>query len=686
MKIQGFRITAALISLTVVTISGHAAAVKLNGYGHIVTAAEPKILNDNSTPVASQDGVTINHQFGWAQFDFPGECLPATAHLFDKSGREFFTKSYRTIINLRTAENGNFAGFFNGQSLVVLDLVNGQEVLHPASTLFAVDNNGDAIYFDSETKSVVYQGMVIPIQQEVRQFQFWKNQALIFTSTDVYMLKNNKLTQIWRLENRFFEARVYGQKLYIVEKVILFNSLHYELFESTDLINWVSVDQMEYFQQTGLDTHESIHAPLHYYSTSFPSVVKNGYSQIQEWSNLYLHPGVDMFESPGTDVYAVQRGIVKAILTTGDDQYWRIAISKFSNPSEGYLYAHLNHDSFLYAVGDTVPVGSVIGALYPATSFSPHCHFVRISPVISGFWNGNWWTVDNPLSDISNMTDTIPPVIENTLGNQTFAFRTPAGTYLDPQNLSGPVKIIAKCCDYAAGIGFQYRIPIRDIGFKLYRAANPDSAVYERFSFTLDMPLDTYFENTNVTLVLKTLYSRDQACFSTNNNTNRDFYYIITNSDGDRVIEPTDSLQILDLDRFPPGAYLLEVIVRDASRNRVARSMAINIASVSADQTPDIDPEEKATYSFGSNFPNPFNATTKIPFELLKAGWVSFDVFDVRGNKLEPGSTFTPWSNYISTPGSQEIYFDGSSLPSGVYLYRLKTDQQSATGKMILLK
>jgi len=36
--------------------------------------------------------------------------------------------------------------------------------------------------------------------------------------------------------------------------------------------------------------------------------------------------------------------------------------------------------------------------------------------------------------------------------------------------------------------------------------------------------------------------------------------------------------------------------------------------------------------------------------------------------------------------GMQEVTFDGSNLPSGVYLYRLEAGEQTASGKMVLMK
>jgi hypothetical protein len=84
-------------------------------------------------------------------------------------------------------------------------------------------------------------------------------------------------------------------------------------------------------------------------------------------------------------------------------------------------------------------------------------------------------------------------------------------------------------------------------------------------------------------------------------------------------------------------------------------------------------------------FPNPFNLMTSIRFDLPAAARATLEVFDVNGRKVS-GSGTTPTTDGLYTAGSHSITFDGSNLPSGVYLYRLSAGQNTATGKMVLLK
>jgi hypothetical protein len=78
--------------------------------------------------------------------------------------------------------------------------------------------------------------------------------------------------------------------------------------------------------------------------------------------------------------------------------------------------------------------------------------------------------------------------------------------------------------------------------------------------------------------------------------------------------------------------------------------------------------------------PNPFNPTTAIMYELRVPSHVSLKVYDTAGRLV------VTLVESMQGVGAHQITFDGSSLPSGLYLYRLIAGQNTATGKMVLLK
>ncbi len=107
---------------------------------------------------------------------------------------------------------------------------------------------------------------------------------------------------------------------------------------------------------------------------------------------------------------------------------------------------------------------------------------------------------------------------------------------------------------------------------------------------------------------------------------------------------------------------------------------------------PEESPPAPAKFALKGIFPNPFNSTAVISFELPAASRVKLEVFDVNGRFVgahgcapTPGRGSTPALQWYAA-GAHQITFDGSSLPSGVYVYRLTAGELSAVGKMVLLK
>jgi hypothetical protein len=82
----------------------------------------------------------------------------------------------------------------------------------------------------------------------------------------------------------------------------------------------------------------------------------------------------------------------------------------------------------------------------------------------------------------------------------------------------------------------------------------------------------------------------------------------------------------------------------------------------------------------GQNFPNPFNPTTLIEFELLQDADVEVKVFDLAGKEVA-----ILHSGFLSS-GEYKFKFDASGFPSGIYLYQISTPLSSQTKKMILAK
>ncbi|MBP9122882.1 MAG: T9SS type A sorting domain-containing protein, partial [Ignavibacteriaceae bacterium] len=97
-----------------------------------------------------------------------------------------------------------------------------------------------------------------------------------------------------------------------------------------------------------------------------------------------------------------------------------------------------------------------------------------------------------------------------------------------------------------------------------------------------------------------------------------------------------------------------------------------------------VDLSHPLSFGLFQNFPNPFNPSTIISYEIPKAGFVSLKVYDITGNLV------TTLVNGYKPAGVHEIDFNvestKSSLSTGIYIYRIETEGFVDSKKMIFLK
>jgi hypothetical protein len=93
-----------------------------------------------------------------------------------------------------------------------------------------------------------------------------------------------------------------------------------------------------------------------------------------------------------------------------------------------------------------------------------------------------------------------------------------------------------------------------------------------------------------------------------------------------------------------------------------------------------IDAQIPGSFQLRQNFPNPFNPSTTIRFSVPTSGHVSLKVYNLIGQQV---ATLV---DEVLPVGAYEATFDGVSLPSGVYIYRLGADGFSQSRRMVLVK
>jgi L-ascorbate metabolism protein UlaG (beta-lactamase superfamily) len=130
----------------------------------------------------------------------------------------------------------------------------------------------------------------------------------------------------------------------------------------------------------------------------------------------------------------------------------------------------------------------------------------------------------------------------------------------------------------------------------------------------------------------------------------------------------------------PPDTYSNAMVSRFTSPNKLVvhpgETIALSTSTTSVKGTSAIP----LMHILKQNYPNPFNPGTQFEFTLGASSFVSLAIFDILGKKVA-----TLISEKMSA-GDHSIYWNASTIPSGMYFYRLQTEGFVETKKLIVLK
>ena len=80
------------------------------------------------------------------------------------------------------------------------------------------------------------------------------------------------------------------------------------------------------------------------------------------------------------------------------------------------------------------------------------------------------------------------------------------------------------------------------------------------------------------------------------------------------------------------------------------------------------------------SYPNPFNPTATIEYQVPVSGFVKLSVYDILGREM------TLLVNENKSVGNYRVTFDANDLPGGIYFYRMQAGSFSETKKLLLLR
>ncbi|MDR3669033.1 MAG: T9SS type A sorting domain-containing protein, partial [Ignavibacteriaceae bacterium] len=90
--------------------------------------------------------------------------------------------------------------------------------------------------------------------------------------------------------------------------------------------------------------------------------------------------------------------------------------------------------------------------------------------------------------------------------------------------------------------------------------------------------------------------------------------------------------------------------------------------------------DQPQSYELSQNYPNPFNPSTKINYQIPRAGNVSLKVYDILGRQI------VTLVNEYKNEGRYSVNFNASRYASGVYIYQLRAGSFVSSKKMVLTK
>lgn len=140
------------------------------------------------------------------------------------------------------------------------------------------------------------------------------------------------------------------------------------------------------------------------------------------------------------------------------------------------------------------------------------------------------------------------------------------------------------------------------------------------------------------------------------------------------TVGPADSVFVDSAIGAASFYYRLSIIKKDFTE---LQSYPIMITGV---PTGVVERDAPSAFELFNNYPNPFNPSTEISYQLPVKSIVSLKIYDALGREVQ---TLT---NRAETAGLHSVVFNGQNLPSGVYFCRLVSGKFTASKKLILIK
>jgi hypothetical protein len=370
----------------------------------------------------------------------------------------------------------------------------------------------------------------------------------------------------------------------------------------------------------------------------------------------YYHDGLDCLGSGGDPCYSVDNGYV-SLISVSEPLYTGIVINYTRGQDKGWLYWHITYSTIPFIEGDPVATNDRVGnlATWPVANFH-HVHFTR-----SYYPGVNKWydAIDNPIEFMVPNTDLQAPEFRETEAGQMFSFCEDNGdTRVDPNDVQGKVDIIARISDRIVDTGWDV-VPYE---IEWWINGSGGSVPPTKFLvFTGAVP--------NPLTVETVVYKRSLLWYTRGDYDAREYYFVVTNTDGDGEVEVGDEAYNFDSTTLPNGTYTLYVQAKDYYGNPTVRYMDFTINN---------DTSDVVLESFTARG---IPRGVEVAWAAAEPPGVTYNLYRQEvGGEAKPGAEGDERLNAEPISGkSPYSYRDAGAEPGVTYEYRLEAVELSGT-------
>jgi len=616
-----------------------------------------------------------------------------TVIIINKHGKEIYRAVYKYASLFGFSPSGNKFVVGTDKKLSIIDLKENQTTHLKSCSKFAFSTDETIIATAREDELNIYKDY--QLQRTIHTGLFYPRGIIISNNNDNVAIIGKKELKIYSFGGQLINKNKLAENLSYRDLRIWNNKIlagvHYKhdgtskgILHVQDFTGKViekkvmAVKNYETFQNAGKLKSANTYDPIPWPFFPFDTIHKvwNHYEQhMGDGTGYYgyLHQGLDIEVPINEPTYAVEEGWVKLVLTLGGASYWRVAVSpvQVSGYSDGWLYAHLVESSIQVDVGDYVQLHDYLGDIIEWTNDWGHIHFVNIKDQGEVWSYDDEWGINfNPLLALTPNTDSVAPVIENFSSTSKFGFYVnETSNYLDPNDLYGDVDIVVKISEYHADSEWEQP------AFKTYYWLNKLPEDTTIFLKTLGQILNhayPFYSSANYYPYADIIYKKDYYHPSPPwMNYDRDYYQILTNNNGDSIIELSEAQLAFPTENYPDGDYRIFVEAWDEAGNMALDSMDITFDNFNTGIS-----NYGITNSFEVNcFPNP--AKDYVVFEIQE--------YEVNDQRIIITNTYGQQIKLLPIKNDKTIW-DTREIKSGIYYYILEANDSAESGKLMILK